>query len=285
MSSNALAVITEYGHTQKQAEELLSHIIPAGKTVTEEQLRYFLNIAKMHGLNPLADEIQLIPFKGLTISCYITQAGLFKIARKIPNYIGIEVIPFYKNDVFGFDSNDNTCIVQYDNNRNSENLAGVIGVLKRKDMPNIKSIVFLSEFKERGNLWLTKQYVMLEKTVRMKLIRSMGFSGVYCPEEMGIPVTENKTGTYVVEDVTPVSTALFNEAMDLAAQFNADRTIKGQAYIRTLKTDAELVKIINDMKAELSRQAPVATPVNHLPKKETIDTTTGEVITDDPLEF
>lgn len=189
---NLQTIAEEFGKTRSDIQVVLTQLLKGGTT---DELRYFLNVAKVHDLNPFTKEISAYKdYKGNLI-IIVTREGFRKIAQRNPEFDSLSSMEVCENDEFEMSMDENMNIkikhaVKSFKDRGL--LLGAYAILKSKsgaisiEWADIKT--YYREFKKDGKIvetpWTTYTSEMIKKVAETHAIKKMNnISGVIGEEE------------------------------------------------------------------------------------------------------
>jgi phage recombination protein Bet len=177
MAESTEVVPVESNEKENEARQAFLKAIRA-EGRTDDEITHMLYLSDKYGLDPLAREIYLLPFKNLSGKTeglpYVSYAGLIKCAHKSGDFDGIE-----EELVFS----------------ESGNIIGARARVwtKGSNHPTI-AMGMLSEYTKGRALWLSMPGAMLMKCVKARAIRdAFGLEGLYIEDEFkALPTNESQ---------------------------------------------------------------------------------------------
>lgn len=185
-------IAEEFGKTRSDVQVIATQLLKGGTT---DELRYFLNVAKIQDLNPFTKEIVAYKdYKGNLI-IVVTREGFRKIAQRNPNFASLISMEVCENDEFEMSMDENLDVKikhQVKNFKERGQLLGAYAILKGKN--GEKSIewadlpTYYREFKKDGRTvetpWTTYTVEMIKKVAETHAIRKVNnIAGVVSEEE------------------------------------------------------------------------------------------------------
>jgi phage recombination protein Bet len=152
---------------------------------------YFLNVAKMSGLNPLRKEIWAVKYDGRDPQIFVGRDGYRTLLGRNPDYDFTLVDAVYSNDVFERNAENHHVMHKY-NLQDRGKLLGAYAIVKLKSKSRPAYIfVPIEEYKKKNysgkpGLWDTHPSTMIKKVAESQAIRLAipeQTNGTYCPEE------------------------------------------------------------------------------------------------------
>lgn len=163
---------------------------------TDSELYMFLQIASLYGLNPFLKEIWFTKMNG-QVAIMTSRDGYLKIAKENPNFIKVQAVPVYQNDVFTTIMEDGEVVkVKHEfNHTDRGHLVGAYAFLKSKNKEeNLFCFKDFKEYNKKNSIWTKYSEAMIKKVAENDLLkRFANISGLTTPEEMG---TEDLSGNY-----------------------------------------------------------------------------------------
>ncbi len=135
------------------------------KGATDEELYYFLSVAKQHDLNPFMKEIWFVKTEKGQLMIMTSRDGYRKLAMREPTYSKCQSVAVYENDEFSTEMAMGEVInVTHKFKQNDRGkLVGAYAVLKTTDHNNLYCYAELKEYDKRTPIWKQYPSAMLRK--------------------------------------------------------------------------------------------------------------------------
>lgn len=170
------------------------------KNATDDELYFFLNVAKSYNLNPFKKEIWFIKYKN-DVTIMTSRDGYLNICKQMITFDGVQGFPVHENDQFELKVSEGrvTDVTHTFGHKDCGPIVGAWAVARHIDEKNnIYTYVDIKEYRQTTPTWRKYPSAMIKKVAEADVLkRFAGISGLVTEEEMprnySQKASENKT--------------------------------------------------------------------------------------------
>lgn len=203
MADEAL-VIYENGNEIVYKPEMVNVIKKTvAKNATNEELYMFLSLANRYNLDPFAKEIWFIKYNGET-RIETGRDGYLSIAKKDPDFLGIQSFVVHENDTFELDvqMGEVVDVIHKFGHTERGEIVGAWAVAKTKHGNTYEYLPFSESKQANSPVWKKHPTLMMKKVVESVVLKRVaGISGLVTSEEMGTDIERYTEPKPIKEDV------------------------------------------------------------------------------------
>lgn len=193
---------TAFGMVQITAEDVKKYLVRGGGSVTDQEIRLFMELCKYQKLNPFVGEAYPIKF-GSDFQLVVGYETYKRRAEENPTYVGRKsgIVVLRGDEVI---QKEGTCLYPKE-----DLIGGWCRVLRDKNgkVDETFKEVGLKEYDKGQANWKTKPCTMIEKVAVSQALRAAfpkDYEGLYTMEEAG-PVGYVDAGYVEAEDDEPIT--------------------------------------------------------------------------------
>lgn len=191
-------------YNQKQLQVIKDHV---AKNATDEELQYFIHLARRYRLDPFLHQIWFVkyPDKKGGYHKYIKTArdGYLIIAQRHPDFQGISSMVVKENDDFEFDMENYSIKHKFGKGKRGS-IVGAWAIVRRKGHMPYVFFADYDEYKSEKDIWKNYPSAMIQKVAEENALkRAFEITGLVTEESMGKSESEfgyEDTNTYEKEN-------------------------------------------------------------------------------------
>lgn len=216
--SDIIKYETDNGKEITLSKDIIRNQITTNKSVTDQEINYFMAMCKSQKLDPFVKDAYLIKYKNAPAQMIVSKDAFMKRAESNPQYDGFEAGVVVQGRGGKLTNRTGSLVAP------GENLIGGWCNVYRKDRTHPTSVsVTLSEYSTGKSSWAKMPNTMIRKVAMVQALREAFpdvLQGLYTSEEMEqaapIEVTDEATphqssqsgsnpGVHVHHDMTPLT--------------------------------------------------------------------------------